>query len=202
MTQKARRRVLPVEERRQILVQAALDVMKEHGVAGATTRAITSKADMPHGAFRFCFDSKREIYRQVLRLDHESLDRHLSEAISSNQTFAQGVDDAVRSYWNEVTDDPQAQMVFQELTLFALRDDDLRELAADDVDNYVARISEALDVIAEATGTRWQVRTSHLASTVFSLVNGLTLTWLCTRDDDVVAEGLNSVVAMIVRAQA
>ena len=52
--------------RRERLVEAAIRVMVRDGVAKATTRSIVAEADMPLGAFHYCFRSKEELLENVI----------------------------------------------------------------------------------------------------------------------------------------
>jgi AcrR family transcriptional regulator len=49
------------EQRREALILAALDLITEHGVRGATVRAIAKRADVTQGLIRHYFSSKEEL---------------------------------------------------------------------------------------------------------------------------------------------
>ncbi|MQS10352.1 helix-turn-helix domain-containing protein, partial [Streptomyces alkaliphilus] len=53
----------PIEERRTQLLTAASEVMREQGVAAATTRAIAERAGLPHGSVHYCFGGKTALLR-------------------------------------------------------------------------------------------------------------------------------------------
>lgn len=65
------RKQISAGERREQLVAAALRVMRRDGIAAASTRAICAEAGMPHGAFHYCFHSKKELYAALLASDIE-----------------------------------------------------------------------------------------------------------------------------------
>ena len=73
---------IAVDERRQLLVEAAIRVMARDGVAKATTRAIAAEAGMALAAFHYSFRSKQELLENVL------------EAITSHT-----VDQALQALW-------------------------------------------------------------------------------------------------------
>ena len=56
---------LPAEERRQRIVEAAIEVIAAEGLAGATTRRIAERADAPLGALHYCFRNKDELMQVV-----------------------------------------------------------------------------------------------------------------------------------------
>lgn len=53
-------------QRRVALVQAALDVIAEAGIAGATTRAVTERAGMPLASFHYVFTSQEALFEACL----------------------------------------------------------------------------------------------------------------------------------------
>src|SRR5690348_1453566 len=58
----ARRAALPGVDRRQQILEAALDIFAEHGFEGATTKAIASRADVTQGLIYFYFPSKEDLF--------------------------------------------------------------------------------------------------------------------------------------------
>jgi AcrR family transcriptional regulator len=58
----ARRAAPPGVDRRQQILEAALDVFAEHGFEGATTKEIASRADVTQGLIYFYFPSKEDLF--------------------------------------------------------------------------------------------------------------------------------------------
>ncbi len=58
----ARRAALPGVDRRQQILEAALDVFAEQGFEGATTKEIASRADVTQGLIYFYFPSKEDLF--------------------------------------------------------------------------------------------------------------------------------------------
>lgn len=52
-------------DRRQLILEAALDVFAERGFDGATTKEIATRAGVTHGLIYFYFDSKPELFQAV-----------------------------------------------------------------------------------------------------------------------------------------
>lgn len=50
-------------DRRQLILEAALDVFAEQGFEGATTKAIAARADVTHGLIYFYFASKEDLFQ-------------------------------------------------------------------------------------------------------------------------------------------
>ena len=58
----ARKPAQPGVDRRQQILDAALEVFAEHGFDGATSKDIAKRADVTHGLIYFYFDSKEELF--------------------------------------------------------------------------------------------------------------------------------------------
>lgn len=60
---------VPLEQRREELVETAVRVMARDGAWALTTRAVAAEAGVPHGTVHYAFSSKDELLRAVLRRD-------------------------------------------------------------------------------------------------------------------------------------
>jgi AcrR family transcriptional regulator len=56
---------IPSDERRQLIVNAAIDVIASEGLAAVTTRRVAEKAGAPLGAMHYCFKNKEELLHLV-----------------------------------------------------------------------------------------------------------------------------------------
>jgi AcrR family transcriptional regulator len=56
---------IPAERRKEIFVEAAVAVIAEHGVRGATTRRIADAAGAPLSSLHYCFDAKEDLFDEV-----------------------------------------------------------------------------------------------------------------------------------------
>ncbi len=173
--------------------------MKRDGVQAATTRAITSEAEMPHGAFRFCFDRKVDMFRQILAIDRESLARHASHAMETSSSIESAISRAMTGYWQELRADRGRQQVYQELSFLALRDEVLSKLENQEIQAYVDQLATTLDEMADRYVTTWDIDTQDLALILYSLVNGLTVSWLFTGDSDALDHGVRDVIYVALR---
>lgn len=177
------RGLMRAEERRALLVQAALRVMKREGVKAATTRAICAEAGMPHGAFHYCFNSKRELYAALLATDISAdLDQAWAQIDPSGDVKA-SIHALLIGYWSTVEADPQAQIVLTELTTLALRDPDLAELPAWEQRAYRDQVVAHLNRFATQADVTYAIPIPLLAAMILSALNGVTDSWLAHGDD-------------------
>ncbi|NJQ05324.1 TetR/AcrR family transcriptional regulator [Streptomyces lonarensis] len=196
-TARSPRKNLPVEARRELLTQAALRVMKRDGVGAATTRAICAEAGMPHGAFHYCFRSKRELYAALLTTD---IDVDLSAVwpeVDPGAPPADNLRTLFRAYWETVVADPDAQRVLTDLTGLALREPELSGLPAWEHRSYLERTAENLDRFAAEAHVEYARGTAEMAEMVLTVFSGATTLWLSHRDDDAARETLDRYAVLL-----
>jgi AcrR family transcriptional regulator len=173
---------MPVKVRREALVEAAIRVMVRDGVARATTRAIVAEAGMTLGVFHYCFDSREELLRKVTRrlTDHNvSLAR---EAFASERDLRRAIARSLQAFWGRIEAAPKEELLGFELTQYALRQEDLKDLARYQYANYLAALEEFLTSAADAARVEWTVPVATLARYVNATIEGLSLCWLADRD--------------------
>ncbi|MFX4292903.1 TetR/AcrR family transcriptional regulator [Streptomyces bohaiensis] len=196
-TEPSPRKNLTAEARRELLTQAALRVMKRDGVAAATTRAICAEAGMPHGAFHYCFRSKRELYAALLATD---INVDLSAVWPAVDPAAPPVDNLrtlFRAYWEAVVADPEAQRVLTDLTGLALREPELRGLPAWEHRSYLERTAADLERFAEQAHVEYAHGTAEMADLVLTVVSGATTLWLAHGDDDAARRTLDRYAVLL-----
>lgn len=177
------RQVMPVAERRQLLINAAKRVMKRSGLASATTRAITAEAGMSQGSFHYAFRSKHELITEIMKSEVPDNLESVWGDIDYNSGVEYGLHKLLSYYWSHVEDDWNEQLVLSELAAYALRNPDLSNISAEIQDYYQRFLAEVLERLAEQTNTRWDTDTALLSGVLLSVLQGLTVIWLSNRDD-------------------
>jgi len=172
----------PVDERRAQLLDAALAVLREHGLAGLTTRAVTTRAGLPHGIFHYAFGSKAALVRALV-------DRELSGAAAA---WAPAVDTddletalrrALLAQLDIVRADPSHQAAMFEL-IRAARDDAGSDAVAWERQQYLAEIERHLGAWSQRGGVAWSAPVEHVAALVLSAGDGVIQTWVADHDDE------------------
>jgi TetR/AcrR family transcriptional regulator, regulator of biofilm formation and stress response len=87
-------------ERREQLVEAATQVIREHGVSAATTRRIVEAADAPLASLHYCFRGKDELYEAVI----ESVGRAGMRRVASSTTPGMGVAEAAAAILHAIAE--------------------------------------------------------------------------------------------------
>jgi DNA-binding transcriptional regulator YbjK len=128
MTETARpvRRYDP--DRKTRIVEAAVDVIAEHGVAGTTHRRIAAAADVPLGSLTYHFTGLDDLLAQAFRRHAERMfgeyEAHF-DSVRTREDFVEAVVELVHGLGDN---DPRDWAVAYELYLAALRDPALRSV--------------------------------------------------------------------------
>ena len=171
---------MPLAERRQQLVDAAIAVMTREGVQKATTRAIVAEAETSLSVFHYCFESKQQLLDAVIKaLVGTTVD--LAEAsfqpgASRSEMIRSGLD----AYWSHVTTHPETHLLTYELTQYCMRTPGYADVAREQYEHYVHVFAAVLETINGPSGAPLAAVGRYCAA----LLDGLTLDWLVRRDDE------------------
>ncbi|MFF2267406.1 TetR/AcrR family transcriptional regulator [Cellulosimicrobium cellulans] len=181
-------------ERRQQLLDAAIEVMSERGIGGATTRAITDAAGVPQGIFHYCFDSKGALLQALLERESERAMGPAWRADPTSESFSEALGAAVAAQLQRVRSEPRHFLVLAELTVLARTDTTLTPIAKADRVRAVEQVAAVL--------ARWRPDLSATeqrtwAVVVLAGIEGLTEAWLTDRDDDGLEEAARHLVKAI-----
>lgn len=169
---------VPVDLRRERLVEAAIRVMVRDGVAHATTRAIVAEAGMPLGAFHYCFRSKAELFEHVIAtITDRTLQRALAVLVIEG-SVEERLRAGFRAYWQHVLDKPDEHRLTYELTQYAVRQPALAGLAGRQYEAYLAANTQVIEALVDGAAVVWTVPVPVLARYVTAVIDGLTLLYL------------------------
>ena len=190
---------MSADDRRALLVDAAIKVMAREGVAGATTRGIVAEAGMQIGVFHYCFRSKEELIHQVTRVIGQRTYAAVTQVLSHSTDMREVVDLAVRAYFADLKANPLEHLLNYELTQHALRDD--LQAATLQYAGYYAGMEKILTDICEASGCTWSTPVDQLARLTLATIDGITFQWLVSRDEEMTLVLLDRLAAQL-RADA
>lgn len=179
---------MSADDRRELLVQAAIRVMAREGVANATTRGIVTEAGMPLGVFHYCFRSKEELLELVMIRINETSFEAVIPALSGDLPFEEALHTGLRAYWAHIEQDPAPHQLTYELSQYALRS--LPEAARHQYAVYYELTSRFLAQLAGATSHAWIVPLPAVARCMLALIEGVTFQWLVDRDSEAALETL------------
>jgi len=169
-------------DRRGEIVQAALRVIAEQGVPGATTRAIVAEAGMPLASFHYAFASRDEMMEELIAWVVENQTVAAFSTIRFGSDIRSTVRDGLQAFFETIVADPGHEQVLFELMLFALRTPGLEQLPQKQWANYKLGATELLNAAAVNAGIEWSRPIDEVAQLLITVTDGLTLAWLANRD--------------------
>jgi DNA-binding transcriptional regulator YbjK len=143
------------QPRRDALLDAAVDVVGRHGLAGTTHRTVTEAAGVPLATASYYFSSIGELVAEALtrfvRARAAQMEIGDLSAIADLLTPA----DIAASFANRVMDlSPLKRMAFYEVLVNAVRSPELAEPARDALDTYRRAAQTGLAAVGAATDDR------------------------------------------------
>lgn len=111
---------LSAEQRRQSIVDAAIAVIAEEGLAGATTRRIAERAKAPLGALHYCFRNKNELIELVAERGAAML-KSCFDGVDPSRGFEETLRDSVAAMWHWVRENGGLQLALMELGMWRIR---------------------------------------------------------------------------------
>ncbi|NEK96128.1 TetR family transcriptional regulator [Modestobacter muralis] len=137
-------------ERRQRIVEAAIGVIAEHGVAGTTHRLVAAAADVPLGSMTYHFTGLDDLLAQAFAVHAERMavtyEAHFAD-VRSRDDVVEAVTDLVHGHAGA---DDRDWAVSYELYLAALRDPALRTVT----ETWMRRSRSVLEQFVDATTAR------------------------------------------------
>lgn len=188
---RARRPQVPLAQRRAELAEAALQVMRRDGAWTMTTRAVATEAGVPHGTVHYAFSSKEALLQAVVQADTDFAVQYFAAAARSGGSPGEVLAQAFAGYAERVIDDPQTELVLQELSLMAARDPALGQTFAPETDGYRQAMAGLLSELAARTDGRWDAPMDVLVEHVLATLFGLSASWLLHRDDQLLRSALS-----------
>jgi AcrR family transcriptional regulator len=163
--------------RREVFIEAAMRVIAQHGVKGATTRRIAEEAKAPLATLHYCFQTKENLFQAVF--DHHAV---LLRTSCLGLGLAAGASQTLRAtllWFVENEDFTRSEM---DLFLWATRQDDDLKLARGAFDVFISSIETPLrESLLPGDDPSLVPATARL---LCSLLDGLLLQWLGYNDLD------------------
>ncbi len=171
-------------DRRQRIIDAAIAVVGERGIAGLSHRAVAAAADVPLGSTPYHFATLDELLVAALRQSNVVCLDDFARWVDGIDSAAPLAEEVARLVEDTLTGDRRRMELEYELYLAALRHEAVRPIAA-----------ECLDEMVRLLGQR--IGDLHTARTVVALTDGLVLQHLLTGqpfDPEAVRAGLAGVL--------
>lgn len=183
-----------LEERRGLLVDAAVQLATDRGVEHLTLRAAADVAGMSWDTARASFDDHADLLRAVstavtrLNVPVDAVD--VAPDHDPGATFDERALAVAQRFWDGLTSDRELQLVSYEILVLALRRTALRPLAAGQQEDQREAAEQVLTAFAERDGVTWSRPVPEVARFVATFLDGLTTAWMIDGDDDAAAAQL------------
>lgn len=189
---------MSVNQRRTLLIEAAINVMARDGVANVGTRAIVAEADMTIGVFHYCFRSKDELVVEVLRSINARSFAAAGEILQRSTDPVEVIQTGLQAYWDHIEAHPTERMLLFELTQYSLRNNEQRHAALEQYDIYIDGMRRFLLAVADLGGITWRSDVDSLARYTIASLQGISIQWLVNRDGALARNVLSHIAAHLV----
>ena len=169
-------------DRRLEIVQAALRVIGDQGVQGATTRAIVAEAKMPLASFHYAFGSRDEMMQELIAYVVENQTVAAFSTIRYGSDIRSTIREGLQAFFETIVSNPRDEQVLFELMFFAMRTPSLSALPKVQWAKYRDGAVELLSAAAVNAAIRWSRPVEEVAQLLVTYTDGLTLAWLANRD--------------------
>lgn len=181
---------LPVAERREQLIEAALTVASRDGIDAATVRAIAAEAGVSLGVVHYCFQDKDELLRSMAHaITNQNLARSLDD-LPEGADVATIVGAVLDALWDTIASARGPQLLSYELTTSSLRHAELNQVAIEQYRGQWSAAEQVLELVEKAAHVGWTVPRAQVARAVVAVVDGFSLAWLVDGDSEAARRGL------------
>ncbi|MEZ0446781.1 TetR/AcrR family transcriptional regulator [Cellulomonas sp. ICMP 17802] len=182
---------LPVAERREQLIEAALAVASRDGIEAATVRAVAAEAGVSLGVVHYCFQDKDELLRAMAHaITAANLERSLGDLPQGGSDTESVIENVIDALWAGIRESRGPQLLSYELTTSSLRHPELNQVAIEQYRGSWAAAEQVLDLVERTAHVGWSVPRGQLARTVVAVIDGFSLAWLVDGDSETARAGL------------
>jgi DNA-binding transcriptional regulator YbjK len=137
-------------ERKSRIIDAAIDVIAEHGVAGTTSRRIAAAADVPLGSITYHFSTLEDLLTQAFQRFAESISPRYEARFDDVRDLTGFVDAVTSLISGDADQDVREWTISYELYLAALRSPTLRTVT----DSWMRRSRTVLERFVDPVTAR------------------------------------------------
>lgn len=201
-TEAPTRDYLPLEERRERLLDTALSVVADAGASALSLRRVAERAGVAHRVVTYAFGSKQALVEAVL---HRASQRAL-DAVWADDLPLDGFAEAVRLSLHGLAHDLRRHeseyRVVSELTASARAHPELRAAAQSEIEASVRAIAQSIERWSDATGRTLNTPTPIVAAALRASVDGLVEWWLSSHDEQALDDVVDVLASSFVGREA
>ena len=173
-----------LEERRDRIVDAALQIAADQGVEHVNLRAAAHGAGISWDTAQATFEDQADLLRALsVAVTTKNISPD-SLRLDAQGPIAEVLDNIALEVWRALSARRDHQLVSYELAIIALRRTALRSLATDQYDKGRAFAATLLTAFAEVQGITWARPIDQLGRYTATFLDGVSLAWVVDRDDE------------------
>jgi AcrR family transcriptional regulator len=174
---------LPIAERREQLVEAAIAVASRDGIDAATVRAVAAEAGVSLGVVHYCFQDKDELLEAMA---HEITRQNLTQSLLEMPVHGEPdviIERALDLLWSGISATRGSQLLSYELTTYSMRHPEVRQVSVNQYLISHEAASQFLVTLAGSARIEWTLPLDLMARLVVMMTDGVVLAWLADGDD-------------------
>jgi AcrR family transcriptional regulator len=160
------------DQTRLRLLDAAQAIFMKKGFVAASVEDIAEAAGYTRGAFYSNFDSKPELFLELLRRDHEEM-RAALESIFEDGLTREAMEARVLTYYSNLPRDDKCFLLWMEAKLLAARDGRFRVKFNAFLHEKLEQMSEYIRAFSARAGTPLLLPADTLAMGLMGLCEGV-----------------------------
>jgi AcrR family transcriptional regulator len=160
------------EETRQKLLAAAFTVFARHGFDRATVDEIVREAGFSKGAFYVHFESKEDLFWEMLRERIAAQQESIRQTIEPGASVAENQRRLLEQLFGRSKEEPLAAALYYEFTAHAMRNEEVRARLAEFYAGWHAFVAETLQLGRDMQLIRDDVDLSLQASALMATFEG------------------------------
>jgi len=188
---------LSVEQRREQLVRAAIEVIAAEGIERASLRRIAEHAGASLASVHYAFRDKDQLLAAVVAAVADEIARTLAGVFTPGASVPANLAAGFERYWAFVEADRGHQLLQYELTLYAARTPGAAWLAAEQYARYRAVTADALRAAGAA-----EANLAGAAAFLVAGFDGIILSYLATGDRAAARASLGHLLDAVARLVA
>ncbi|MFT4201755.1 TetR/AcrR family transcriptional regulator [Gordonia sp. (in: high G+C Gram-positive bacteria)] len=191
---------MTVEQRRAALVDAAYEVIGQHGVEGATTRKVCAQAQMPLASFHYAFESRMALLAAVI---DQAVPRDLVVMIAEIRDdippaglagIEREVHDTLNNLCALMIQDASRLQAVASLAIYAHNHPELRAAGREMYTRATHTVAQTLHAAAEKQGTSWSIDVEELGTLLISATDAIKMAYLTTGDEGITRQVVDGAV--------
>ncbi|MHB8695607.1 MAG: TetR/AcrR family transcriptional regulator [Solirubrobacteraceae bacterium] len=193
-------RNVPFEQRSRQVIEAASAIVKEAGLAEATTRRIAERAGAPLGSLHYTFRNKEELVEGVYALWMETAGDQIAEVVPEGCGLETGIRAVMSGFFERNAADAAARaagIAEWELFVWGLRASSAPNIGRQIYEQYRAIVISALTRAAGDSAKPDQIK--DLANFICCAVDGTLIKLLALNDAPAARADLNRFIELAVQ---